>query len=82
MEHRPIFRIAKSYLGLSHCSALSLDKKTNHVFAVFFTYNFIQFEKKLKLENPEQALNNLRELKSSKIIKRLNSFHRLFTFFA
>ncbi len=60
----PIFRTAKSYIGLSHCSSLSLDEKTNHIFAVFFAYNFLQFEKKrLKLENPEQALNCLRELK-------------------
>lgn len=79
----PIFRTAKSYIGLSHCSALSLDKQTNHAFAVFFTYNFLQFEKeRLKIENPEQALNYLRELKITKLTERLNSFSQLFGFFA
>lgn len=79
----PIFRTAKSYIGLSHCSSLSLDKQTNHVFAVFFAYNFLQFEKnRLKLENPEQALNHLRELKSTLLIGRLKSFSQLFGFFA
>lgn len=79
----PIFRTAKSYIGLSHCSSLSLDKQTNHVFAVFFAYNFLQFEKKrLKLENPEQALNYLRELKSTQLNECLNSFSQLFGFFA
>jgi SRSO17 transposase len=79
----PIFRTTKSYIGLSHCSCLSLEKQTNHIFAVFFTYNFLQFEKeRLKIENPEQALNTLRELKSIKLINRLNAFNQLFGFFA
>jgi hypothetical protein len=79
----PLFRTTKSYIGLSHCSALSLDKQTNHIFAVFFTYNFLQFEKfRLKLDNPEQALSHLRELKSTKLITRLSSFNQLFGFFA
>lgn len=79
----PFFRTAKSYIGLSHCSSLSLDKQTNHVFAVFFVYNFLQFEKtRLKLENPEHALSHLRELKPTQLIERLDVFSQLFGFFA
>jgi SRSO17 transposase len=79
----PFFRTAKSYLGLSHCSVLSLEKQANHVFAVLFAYNFLQFEKaRLKLENPEQALNDLRELKLMDLIRRLRSFNQLFELFA
>lgn len=79
----PFFRTVKSYIGLSHCSSLSLDKQTNHVFAVFFVYNFLQFEKvRLKLENPEQALSHLREIKTTQLTKRLSSFSQRFGFFA
>ena len=79
----PIFRTTKSYVGLSNCSALSIDKQTNHIFAVFFTYNFLQFKKNsLKFENPEQALSNLRELKLAQLNNMINAFSREFGFFA
>lgn len=77
-----IFRTTKSYLGLSHCSSLSIDKQTNHVYAVLFAYNFLQFEKqRLKFENPEQALKYVRELKQHTILTRLTAFNQLFGLF-
>ena len=54
-----------------------------HKLAVFFAYNFLQFEKvKLKLKNPEQAINHLREIKLGPLMKRIGSFSQLFGLFA
>lgn len=79
----PLFRTAKSNLGLSHCSALCLEKQGAHVFAVFFAYNFLQFQKKRhKLQNPEAALSTVRQLKVITLYKAVNAFSQLFELFA
>jgi len=78
-----MFRTMKQLLGLAHCQSKELQKQKLHVFAIFFSYSFLESVKhKQKLENPEAAAYALQKLKLNKSILRIASFGKNFQCFA
>ena len=73
------FRTFKQSLGFADCASRSLEKQELHVFAIFFSYAFLQKEKKdHSLKNPEAARKQLSKLKSSEAMDRIVAFSENF----
>ena len=74
-----LFRTIKQSFGLNQCAARSLEKQNLHIYAIFFTYGFVQHQKKnLHLSNSEAAVNNLANLKLNRARERIVSYCRTF----
>jgi len=69
------FRTAKQHLGLRDCQALSAAKQEVHIWAVFVSYAWLQFQKsKQKTKNPEQILHKIRRKKDRNLIVEFETF--------
>lgn len=78
-EIEKMFRTMKQSLGLGHCAARKSQYQTNHIYAVFWGYAFLQNEKFCKkLQNAEQAKSCLLELKPTRLTMRIDAFSRNF----
>lgn len=70
-----MFRTMKQSLGLTQCFSADLEKQKMHIFSVFFSYSFIEGEKKLlNLKNPEGSIKHLEQLKPRFRLSRINAF--------
>lgn len=70
-----MFRTMKQSLGLQHCQARSLIRQAAHIYAIFFSYSFLQNEKaNHNLKNPEQAIRALEKLKLNELDQRITRF--------
>ena len=73
----------KQKLGLAHCSARKSNIHTQHIYAVFLSYAFLQHEKKIRnLSNVKTAISHLLDAKSVNLYDRIHSFNRNFQCFA
>lgn len=78
-----MFRTVKQSLGLTHCSARTLKKHRQHIFAVFYGYASLQVEAySSELDHPEAALKALKYVKTSSIKRRISRFSRNFSYVA
>ena len=74
-----MFRTLKQYLGLSQCQSKNLEYQKAHIYSSFFSYGFIQHEKKTySFKNSEDAIKHLSALKLNLSIKRINAFSENF----
>lgn len=74
-----IFRFMKQNLGMAQCSARSIEKQQMHLYAVFYAYTVLQYEKiKRKDKLIEDTLGHLRDAKSSVVYSRINAFGEFF----
>ena len=70
-----MFRTMKQSLGLQHCQARSLMRQGAHIYAIFFSYSFLQNEKSNhNLKNSEQAIRALEKLKLEESGQRIRRF--------
>jgi len=70
-----MFRTMKQSLGLQHCQARSLMRQGAHIYAIFFSYSFLQNEKvNHNLKNSEQAIKALEKLKLDVLDQRIIGF--------
>ena len=70
-----MFRTMKQSLGLQHCQARSLLRQKAHIYAIFFSYSFLQNEKSNRgLKNSEMAIRYLEELKLEESHLRITRF--------
>ena len=78
-EIEPMFRAMKQLLGLTQCSARSLDKQCLHINTVFFDFAFIQNVKfNNKLASVEEAVRHLQCAKLKNTTTSFNRFCREF----
>ena len=78
-----MFRTMKQSLGLQHCQARSLERQGAHIYAIFFSYSFLQNEKaKLNLKNSEQTARALGQLKLDETMSRITRFGDNFDYVA
>jgi len=77
------FRTIKQLLGLNQCAARSLEKQEAHIYFIFFTYSFLQYEKnKNSLKNPESAGRFLGDFQPEEAMSRITSFSETVCCFA
>jgi len=70
-----MFRTMKQSLGLQHCQARSIMRQEAHLYAVFFSYGFLQNEKSNQdLKNSEGAIRALEKLKLEESFQRIIRF--------
>jgi len=82
-EIEKMFRTMKQKLGLGHCSARKSNVHTQHIYAVFISYAFLQHEKKIRnLSNVETVISHLLDAKSMSLYNLIHSFNRNFQCFA
>jgi len=74
-----MFRTMKQYLGISQCSSRKIEVQKAHIYAVFFSYGFLQNEiLDLSLNTPEEASRFDKQLKFNIAMKRIQSFSENF----
>ncbi len=68
-------RTSKQYIGLQDCYSTSFTTQQNHVVAVFLSYALAQLEmKRLKLDNPEEAIKRLKAKNEEYFMSRFSRF--------
>ena len=78
-----MFRTMKQSLGFNQCFSRNLEKQKVHIFSVFFSFSFLENEKKsFNFKNPEGSINHLSMLKLSRSVSRINAFCRNFDYVA
>jgi len=78
-----MFRTMKQSLGLNQCFSRNLEKQKVHIFSVFFSFSFLESEKKLlNFKNPEGSIKHLTMLKLRHSASRINAFCRNFDYVA
>ena len=78
-----MFRTMKQQLGLEHCTARNIEKQSMHISVVFYSYSFLQHEKKRsKLPTAESVVHKLRNTKLRYTTNRIVAFGKIFQCFA
>jgi hypothetical protein len=73
------YRTAKQSLGLKDCQSTDLNMQKIRLYNLFYTYAFLQHQKKLrKASNVESVIRSLQLLKEEDIMLALDSFNQLF----
>ena len=82
-EIEKMFRAMKQKLGLKECSSRKKDSHTQHIYAVFWSYAFLQNEKVTRnLKNVETVANEYSAAKIGHAMHSISLFNRNFQCFA